>query len=71
MTLLSKAFPPPAYCLTVHGRPGRRTVRSLADRCAGFITSNTVPNEHAMFDVAPLIADVLVASAARRRELAS
>jgi ribose-phosphate pyrophosphokinase len=71
LRLLRREGFPPAYCLAVHGRPGRRTVRSLADRCAGFITSNTVPNEHAMFDVAPLIADVLVASAARRRELAS
>lgn len=71
LRLLRREGFPPAYCLAVHGLAGRRTVRSLADRCAGFITSNTVPNEHAMFDVAPLIADVLVASAARRRELAS
>lgn len=62
--LAARGFPP-AYCLAVHGLCGRRTATTLKDRSAGFLTSNSVPNNDAAFDVAPLIADELIRSSAR------
>lgn len=56
---------PPAYCVAFHGLCSRRTARQLSDRSAGFLTSNSVPNDGAVLDVAPLIAAALVSLAAK------
>lgn len=68
--ILAETGFPPAYCLAVHGLCGRRTATALHDRAAGFMTSNTVPNEFAAFDVAPLIAAELINAAAASSKLA-
>ena len=52
------------YCLAVHALCTRRTAQHIRDSSAGFLTSNSVPNVDAVFDVAPLIADALVDAAA-------
>lgn len=54
----------PAYCVAIHGLCSRRSARQLSDRSAGFLTSNTVPNDASALDVAPLIAAALVSLAA-------
>lgn len=61
--LRNKGFKAP-ICLAIHSLCTARTARYLRDNSAGFLTSNTVPNAYAAFDVAPLIADVLVSRAA-------
>ncbi len=53
----------PAYCLAVHALCSARTSLHLTDELAAFLTSNTVPNSNAVFDVAPLIARSLVSAA--------
>jgi len=52
------------YCLAIHSLCTAGIARYLRDNSAGFLTSNTVPNSDAVFDVAPLIADMLVSGAA-------
>lgn len=53
-----------AYCLAVHALCSLRTARHLRNSSAGFMTSNTVPNDDATFDVGPLIADAIASTAA-------
>lgn len=65
LRILSSQNWPPAYCLAIHGLCSRRTARQLSDRSVKFLTSNTVPNGDAAFDVAPLIAAVLASVAAK------
>ena len=68
--LRGEGFAPP-YCLGIHALCTARTARHIRDNSAGFLTSNSVPNDDAAFDVAPLIADALeklaAASASRGR----
>jgi ribose-phosphate pyrophosphokinase len=63
LRILSSQNLPPAYCLAIHGLCSRRIARQLSDRSAGFLTCNTVPNDGAVLDVAPLIAAALVSLA--------
>lgn len=60
----------PVHCLAIHALCSARTARQLSDRSASFITSNTVPNGNAGFDVAPLIAEALASEAAARTSAA-
>ncbi len=57
--LSSQDFKSP-YCLAIHALCSSRTALAISKRSAGLLTSNTVPNDHACFDVAPLIADNLI-----------
>lgn len=52
------------YCLAVHALCSARTALHLEDNSLGLLTSNTVPNSHSKFDVAPAIAAVLATAAA-------
>lgn len=52
------------YCLAVHALCTDRTARQMRDRTVRFLTTNSVANRDSAFDVAPLIAEVLVAAAA-------
>ncbi len=61
----------PAYCLAIHALCSRRIAQQISDNSAGFLTSNTVPNANSEFDIAPLIADVLVTTAARNASYAA
>lgn len=61
----------PAYCLAIHALCTRRTANAISARSAAFLTSNTIPNAEAVFDVAPLIAEALTFAAARRDYAAS
>jgi ribose-phosphate pyrophosphokinase len=54
-----------AYCLAVHALCTAATARRISDGSRGFFTSNTVASPDARFDVAPIIADALIAEAAR------
>jgi ribose-phosphate pyrophosphokinase len=55
----------PAYCLAIHALCTRRTARAISDSSAGFLTSNTIPNADAAFDVAPLVAQAISSAAPR------
>ena len=63
--ILGKQDLPPAYCLAVHALCSPTTARQITDRTAGFLTSNSVPNANAAFDVAPVIAGALASDAAQ------
>lgn len=54
----------PAFCLVVHALCSARTAQAIADRCAEFHTSSSVPNVNTTFDLARPIADALVTEAA-------
>lgn len=54
------------YCLAVHSLCSAATARRIRDNSAGFLTSNTIANPDWAFDVAPLIADALVETAAMK-----
>ena len=64
LRLLATSGSAPPYCLAIHALCSRRTSQHLDDRSAGFLTTNTVPNANAAFDVGPLIADALISAAA-------
>ena len=47
------------YCLIVHALCSARTARSIKQRSAGLLTTNSVPNPDALFDVSSMIADIV------------
>lgn len=51
------------HCLVVHVLGTPRTLKRIENNCARLMSSNSVPNASACFDIAPLIADALVAAA--------
>lgn len=65
--LLREGFQP-ACCLVVHALCSAQTARAVRDRSAAFLTSNSVPNADAGFDLAGLIAEALDEKAAVPRE---
>jgi len=52
-----------SHCLAIHALCSKRTAQAISGNSASFHTTNTIPNALAKFDVAPLIAEALIASA--------
>lgn len=55
----------PAYCLAVHRICTARVARAISDRAVRFLTTNTAGQCKDELDVAPLIAQALIAQAAK------
>jgi ribose-phosphate pyrophosphokinase len=56
-----------AYCLAIHALCSTRVAHQLSAKSLAFMTSNTVRNPNAVFDVAPVIAEALSLTAAGSR----
>lgn len=51
-----------SYCLAVHALCSAATAAHISNCTAAFVTSNSVPNKYARLNVAPIIAESLVAA---------